>query len=138
VGLEPVGSAVEEVASGTSKSAVSRRFVGLTRTGLHETMSATLGHLDPVALLLDGVGFGDHLCVVALVIDSQGEKHSVGLIEGTTENARVATDLLADLRDRGLKISGGLLVVMDGARALRRAVQNVLGKRALVQRCQEH
>lgn len=138
VGLEPVGSAVEEVASGTSRSAVSRRFVALTRTGLQEAMSAPLDHLDPVALLLDGVGFGDHLCVVALVIDSQGRKHPVGIIEGTTENARVATDLLADLRERGLRTSGGLLVVMDGARALRRAVQNVLGKRALVQRCQEH
>lgn len=137
VGLEPVGAAVEATATGKSKSAVSRRFTALTAAALQETMHAPLGHLDPVALMLDGVGFGEHLCVVALVIDSEGRKHPVGLIEGTTENARVATDLVTDLRDRGLKMSR-LLVIMDGARALRRAVQNVLGEDAVVQRCQEH
>lgn len=137
VGLEPVGAAVDKTATGTSRSAVSRRFTALTGAALQETMSAPLDDLDPVVLMLDGVGFGEHLCVVALVIDSEGRKHPVGLIEGTTENARVVTDLLTELRDRGLKMSR-LLIVMDGARALRRAVQNVLGKGAVVHRCQEH
>ncbi|MGH7001625.1 MAG: IS256 family transposase [Stellaceae bacterium] len=137
-GLEPVGSAIEERASGTSKSAVSRRFVQLTRTALEELMTRRLEDLDILVLLVDGVRVADHLCVVALAIDGDGQKHPVGLVQGATENGTVVRHLLEDLVARGLRFDGGLLVVIDGSKALRSAVTMVFGRHALVQRCQEH
>ncbi|MGH7685404.1 MAG: IS256 family transposase [Candidatus Dormibacteria bacterium] len=137
-GLEPVGTQAEARASGTSKSAVSRRFVQLTRTALEELMVRRLDDLDIVVLLLDGVRVADHLCVVALAIDGDGHKHPAGLVQGATENGAVVTRLLEDLVARGLDASRGLLVVIDGSKALRAAVTKVFGERALVQRCQEH
>jgi hypothetical protein len=101
VGLEPVGVKVERAASATSKSAVSRRFVAMTETALGELLAAPLGNLDLVALMIDGVHFGEHLCVVALGIGIDGTKHPLGLVEGSTENTTVVTDLLTDLRERG-------------------------------------
>jgi putative transposase len=137
-GLEPVGSAVKEHTSATSKSAVSRRFVALTRSALSELMSRRLDDLDVLVLLLDGVRVADHLCVVALAIDSDGHKHPVGLVQGATENGAVVTRLLEDLVARGLDASRGLLVVVDGSKALGAAVAKVFGTCVLVQRCQEH
>ena len=100
VGLEPVGENVERAASATSKSAVSRRFVAMTETALADLLAAPLGELDLVALMIDGVHFGAHLCVVALGIGIDGTKHPLGLVEGSTENTTVVTDLLTDLRER--------------------------------------
>lgn len=137
-GLEPVGSGVTEHASGTSRSAVSRRFVERTRHALDELMNRSLAELDILVLLLDGIHVADHLCVVALAIDGDGHKHPVGLVQGATENGAVVTRLLEDLVGRGLDSSRGLLVVIDGGKALRAAVTKVFGARALVQRCQEH
>ncbi len=85
LGLEPVGENVERAASATSKSAVSRRFVAMTETALAELLAAPLGNLDLVALMIDGVHFGEHLCVVALGIGIDGTKHPLGLVEGSTE-----------------------------------------------------
>jgi putative transposase len=93
VGLEPVGQKVEATARSTSKSAVSRRFVAATETALAELLAADLHDLDLVALMIDGVHFGDHLCVVALGIGVDGVKHPLGLAEGSTENTSVVTDL---------------------------------------------
>jgi hypothetical protein len=87
-GLEPVGKRVEESAGSTSKSAVSRRFVAATETALGELLAAPLGELDLVALLIDGVHFGEHLCVVALGIGIDGVKHPLGLVEGSMQAAR--------------------------------------------------
>jgi putative transposase len=137
VGLEPVGAAAEASASGTSKSAVSRRFVALTQTALEELLSADLSELDVAAVMIDGVGFGEHLCVVALAIAADGTKHPIGLVEGSTENATVCTDLLADLQSRGLDCDRPILAVIDGSKALAAAVKRVF-RRPLVQRCQEH
>jgi putative transposase len=122
VGLEPVGSQAEQAASGTSKSAVSRRFVAMTHTALAELLAADLSELDLVCLLVDGVHFGEHTCVVALGIDLDGTKHPLALVEGATENATLARDLLVGLRERGLEVTRPILVVIDGAKALRRAV----------------
>ncbi len=83
VGLEPVGQRVEQTARSTSKSAVSRRFVAATETALAELLAAPLGELDLVALMIDGVHFGEHLCVVALGIGIDGTKHPLGLVEGS-------------------------------------------------------
>jgi putative transposase len=124
-GLEPVGAAVEQAASGTSKSAVSRRFVAATEHALAELLAADLSGLDLVALLVDGVKVAERCCVVALGITGDGTKVPLGLAEGATENATVVTDLLAGLRERGLDSTRPILVVIDGAKALRRAVTNV-------------
>jgi putative transposase len=101
VGLEPVGEQVTAAARSTSKSAVSRKFVAMTETALAELLAADLSALDLVALMVDGVHFGESVCIVALGIDEQGTKHPLALVEGSTENATVVTDLLTGLRDRG-------------------------------------
>jgi transposase-like protein len=136
-GLEPVGSQLDTAATGTSKSAVSRRFVTATRRTLEQLLSADLSQLDVAALMIDGVRFAEHLCVVALAIDYTGHKHPIGLIAGSTENARVVTDLLADLGARGLDTTRPILVVIDGSKALRKAV-DVVFDQPVVQRCQFH
>ena len=136
-GLEPVGQRVEQQARSTSKSAVSRRFVAATETALAELLAAPLGELDLVALMIDGVHFGEHLCVVALGIGLDGTKHPLGLAEGSTENTSVVTDLLTGLRERGLDTTRPILVGIDGGKALRAAVTRVFDH-PVIQRCQLH
>ena len=136
-GLEPVGAAVQQAATGTSKSAVSRRFVAATEHALAELLAADLSGLDLVALLVDGVRVAEHTCVVALGITIDGAKVPLGLAEGATEHATVVRDLLVGLRDRGLDVTRPILVVIDGAKALRRAVEDVFDH-PVVQRCQLH
>lgn len=135
---EPVGAEVEAAAKSTSKSAVSRRFVARTKRALEELMARDLSELDVAALMVDGVHFAEHCCVVALAVTADGTKVPVGLWLGDTENKTVVTNLLADLVDRGLRADGGLLVVIDGAKALASAVRRVFGDLALVQRCTLH
>src|SRR3989441_5602730 len=134
--LEPLGSEVES--RGTSKSAVSRRFVARTTAQLAAWQSAALDALDLVALLIDGVHVGDHCLIVALGIAADGQKHALGLWDGSTENATVCQGLLANLQSRGLRTDRSLLVILDGSKALRKAVRATFGDAALVQRCQVH
>jgi hypothetical protein len=136
-GLEPAGQAVEEAAAATSKSAVSRRFVTATETALAGLMSRRLDDLDLVAFLADGVHFGDHTCVVALGIGIDGTKHPLAVEEGSTENATLVTGLITGLRERGLDVTKPILAVLDGSKALSRAVKDVFDK-PLIQRCQQH
>jgi transposase-like protein len=136
-GLEPVGQAVAAQATSTSKSAVSRRFVALTERALAEMMATDLSGLDLVALMLDGVHFAEHCCVVALGIGIDGTKHPLGVVEGSTENATVVTDLLTNLADRGLEVTRPVLVVIDGAKALASAVKAVFDH-PVIHRCQLH
>jgi putative transposase len=135
---EPVGVDVEDTSRSTSKSAVSREFVSRTREHLIELMSRPLGDLRLAALMLDGIELKGRCCVVALGIDTDGIKHPLGLWDGSTENATVATTLLANLVERGLDTEQGVLVVIDGAKALRKAVRDVLGVHTPVQRCIRH
>ena len=137
VGLEPVGGQVDESSSATSKSAVSRKFVAMTETALAELLSRDLSGLDLVALMIDGVHFAESCCVVALGIDIEGSKHPLALVEGSTENATLVCGLLVDLRERGLDVTRPMLVGIDGSKALRRAVLDVLD-RPVIQRCQLH
>jgi transposase-like protein len=137
VGLEPVGQQVSETSSATSKSAVSRRFVAMTETALAELLSQDLCGLDLVALMIDGVHFAESCCVVALGIGIDGVKHPLALVEGSTENATLVTDLLVDLRGRGLDVTRPMLVGIDGSKALRKAVVDVLDH-PVIQRCQLH
>jgi putative transposase len=137
LGLEPVGEATTKQAKGTSKSAISRRFVAATEKALAELMSADLSELDLAALMIDGVHFAEHCCVVALGIGIDGTKHPLALVEGSTENATLARELLVDLRERGLNVTRPILVVLDGAKALHRAVTDVFDH-PVIQRCQLH
>ena len=136
-GLEPVGELVEAKAASTSRSAVSRRFVAATEHALAELMAADLSGLDLVALMVDGVHFADHTCVVALGIGVDGTKHPLALVEGSTENATLVRGLLVGLRERNLDVTRPILAVLDGAKALSRAVRDVFDK-PLIHRCQEH
>ena len=134
--LEPLP---EEVAvRGISKSAISERFVVGTRRRLAELTQRDLSGLKLVALLIDGVHFAEHVVLAAIGIDVDGLKHPLGLREGATENASACKALLEDLIERGLDPQRARLVVMDGAKALRRAVLDTFGERALIQRCQAH
>jgi putative transposase len=136
-GLEPVGQTVTARAASTSKSVVSRRFVAATETALGELMSRRLHELDLVAFMVDGVHFGEHTCVVALGVDIDGVKHPLAIEEGSTENATLVTELICGLRERGLDVSRPILAVLDGSKALARAVKDVFDK-PLIQRCQQH
>ena len=134
--LEPVPPRV--TSRGTSKSAVSRRFVANTRAQLEAWQSQPLDALDLVGLVLDGVHVGEHCVLVALGIAADGQKHALGLWEGSTENATLCQTLLTNLQSRGLRTDRSLLVILDGSKALRKAVRDTFGEVALVQRCQVH
>jgi transposase-like protein len=134
--LEPLPATM--VTRGTSKSAVSRRFVAKTAAQLDAWRSTALDALDLVALLIDGVHVGEHCIVVALGIDHTGAKHALGLWDGSTENATVCQSLLADLHSRGLRTDRSLLVILDGSKALHKAVTQTFGSAALLHRCQVH
>ena len=135
---EPIGAGLEAVARGDSRSAVSRRFKAATTKALDELLARDLSGLDAAVLMIDGVLFADTCCVAALAITADGTKIPVGLWDGDTENTTVVKDLLADLVGRGLRFEDGLLVVIDGAKALAAGVKRVFGKRAVVQRCTLH
>ncbi len=134
--LEPTGAAIRT--RGTSKSAVSRRFVAKTAAQLDAWRSTALDELDLVALVMDGVQVSEHCIVVALGIDATGRKHALGLWEGSTENTTLCQSLLANLQSRGLRTDRSLLVILDGSKALHRAVTQLFGRAALIQRCQVH
>src|SRR5712691_11092737 len=134
---EPVGSEVEASARSTSRSAVSRSFVERTRRALDELMSRPLDEARLAVMMIDGLELQGRTNVVALGISTEGVKIPLGLWEGSTENATVATALLSDLVERGLDPEQGILFVIDGAKALRKAIRNVFGE-APVQRCVRH
>ena len=133
---DPIADDVEVRA--VSKSAVSRRFVAATEKAMVELVSRDLSGLDAAVLMIDGVHFAGDVVVVALLITTDGTKIPVGLAHGDTENATVVKTVLADLVDRGLRYEAGLLVVLDGSKALRKAVNSVFGAKAVVQRCVLH
>jgi transposase-like protein len=135
-GLEQVGEELES--SGTSKSSISRRFMTATKKLVAELMQRHLDSRRCVALIIDGIVMAKHTVVEALGIDAEGKKQILGVLHGATENAAVCKALLSDLVERGLKTDDGILIVMDGSKALRAAMRDVLGYTAIVQRCQGH
>ena len=135
---EPVGAQVERSSRSTSKSAISREFVARTAENLAALMTRRLDDVRLACLMLDGIELKGRCCVVCLGVTTEGEKVPLGLWEGSTENAAVATALLSDLVERGLDTAQGVLVVLDGAKALRKAVRDVLGRSTPVQRCIRH
>ena len=132
---EPVGEQVEQTASSKGKSTVSEVFIEKTRTALEELMARRLDDVRLAVLMLDGLEIAGRVHVVAMGIATEGVKVPLGLWEGSTENATLARSLLANLVDRGLDPGQAILFVLDGGKALGRAIKDVFGERALVQRC---
>ena len=135
---EPLGAEVEAKAKATGRSSVSRRFKQATEAALAELMARDLSGLDVVVIMIDGLEIAGQCVVVALAITTDGTKVPIGLWLGDTENKTVVTGLLADLAARGLSADGGLLAVLDGAKALAAGVKKVFGERAQIQRCTLH
>jgi putative transposase len=134
--LEPLPAA--EVEHAVSRSSVSRRFVALSTESMREWLSTDVSSLGIVAILIDGIAFRGHCILIALGVASDGLKHVLGLREGSTENAAVAKALLAELVERGLPIDRPLLFVIDGGKGIHKAVLDLFGEFAVIQRCQVH
>jgi putative transposase len=134
---EPVGTPVEAAARSTSKSAVSRTFVERTREAMRELMARQLADMRLAVMMIDGLDLKGRTNIVALGITTEGVKVALGLWEGSSENATVATALLSDLVERGLDPEQGMLFVIDGSKALRKAIRSVFGD-VPVQRCIRH
>lgn len=133
---EPVSAAHKPRAA--SKSAVSRRFVHASQEQLAQWLARPIDKLDLPVAMIDGIHFRDRVILLALGIDARGGKHVLGLREGSTEATRVVAALLSDLIERGLDADRMRLWVIDGGKALRKAIVQTFGRCALVQRCQEH
>jgi putative transposase len=136
--LEPVGDTVEAAASGTSQSSVSRRFIAATAERLAEFRSRPLDDERWLIVFVDGFDFAGHTMVGALGVTADGTKVPLGVVEGSTENASVVRHLITGLRDRGLDASEGVLFVLDGGKALTKAVHDVFGDHAVIARCRTH
>ena len=128
----------DEMQRSVSKSAVSRRFVALSSAQLTEWLSRRIDAIDLPVVMIDGIHFRGRVVLVALGFDTAGKKHVLGIREGSTEKTQVVRALLSELIDRGLDADRTRLWVIDGGKALRRALTEVFGASALVQRCQEH
>ena len=134
--LEPVIPDLNEFA--TSKSAVSRRFVARTAAQLEAALSKPLDGEEWVALMIDGIAFHEHVIVIALGIDATGRKHVLSFRQGSTENGTLCREMLSEIVSRGVPADRSILVVIDGGKGLRKAVNEVFGEYAVVQRCQVH
>ncbi len=135
---EPLSDDLEAQAKATGRSSVSRRFKAATEAALAELMARDLSSLEVAVIMIDGLDVAGQCVVVALAITTDGTKVPVGLWLGDTENKTVVTGLLADLAARGLSADGGLLAVLDGAKALAAGVKKVFGDKAQIQRCTLH
>lgn len=134
--LEPVDESIRT--RGESKSQVSRALVERTSEQLEEFLSRKLDELKLAAMLVDGIEIAKHAVIIAVGITSDGTKAPLGVWCGSTENHVVATSLLQDLIERGLRLDGPLLFIIDGGKGIRKALNDVFGDRAVVQRCQVH
>ena len=125
-------------AFGLSSSSVSRRYVKGSARKLAQFQERSLEDYDLVALFLDGKSFADEEIIIALGVTLDGQKIPLGFVQAATENERVCRRFLSDLVERGMQYEAGLLVVIDGAKGLYKAVMSVLKGHACVQRCQYH
>ena len=133
----PEGDLPAVPGDGTSKSAASRRFVALSAQRMSEWMNSDLSQLDLVAIQIDGLYVGDDLVLIAaLGIYADGKKHPLGLMEGATENAAVVQALIDNLIERGLDPTVCRLFIVDGAKALSKAIRCTFGAHTPIQRCQ--
>ena len=124
-------------AVGTSKSSVSRRFIGGMETVMEEFFNRKIKGDYPV-IMIDGTEIGEMTIIAAMGIDNSGKKYILGITGGGTENSEAVKGLLSDLIERGLDANAPRLYVLDGGKALHKAVSDVFGKNAAIQRCQVH
>jgi transposase-like protein len=135
----PDGDLPAVAGDGTSKSAASRRFVALSAQRLAEWMASDLSQLDLLVIQIDGLHIGNDLVLVAaLGIDANGDKHPLALVEGARENAAVVQALIDNLIARGLDPTVCRLFIVDGAKALSKAIRRNFGAHTPIQRCQIH
>jgi len=135
----PEGDVPAPTGSGVSKSAASRHFVALSAARLREWLAADLSGLDLLVVQIDGIHIRENLVLVAAIgIDAQGDKHPLALIEGATASAAVAQALIDDLIERGLDPAVSRLFIIDGSKALSRAIRRSFGRHTAIQRCQVH
>ena len=135
----PEGDVPSDPGSGVSKSAASRRFVALSTEKLDAFMNADLSRLDLLVVQIDGLHVSDDLVLVAAIgIDTEGGKHPLAVVEGATENTATVQALLDNLVERGLDPAVSRLFIVDGAKALSKAIRVTFGKDSLIQRCQVH
>ncbi len=134
----PEGDVPGMPGDGTSKSAVSRRFVALSRKKMKAWLASDLSELDLLVIQIDGLAVGDHVLVAAIGIDGQGAKHVLAIAEGATENAATVQAMLDNLTARGLDPGIPRLFIVDGAKALSKAIRRTFGVAATIQRCQVH
>jgi putative transposase len=135
----PEGDVPAPAGSGVSKSAASRHFVALSAARMKEWMGADLSGLDIMVVQIDGIHISEHLMLVAaLGIDSEGVKHPLGLMEGATEHSAVVQALIDDLIERGLDPAVPRLFIIDGSKALSKAIRRSFGRHTPIQRCQIH
>jgi len=123
---------------GVSKSQISREFIAASEAEFKRLCERRFDDANILVIYIDGIEFGDCHVIAALGVDSSGHKHVLGIREGSSENSRVATDLLNDLVDRGIKADRLRLFVIDGSKALRCAIGSVFGHKNPVQRCRNH
>ena len=135
----PEGDVPAADGAGLSKSATSRRFVALSTGRMKEWMSTRLDALDLLVIQIDGIHMAeDMLLVAALGIDAAGDKHPLGLVEGATENATTVQALIDNLIERGLDPTVRRLFIIDGSKALSKAIKRTFGRDTPIQRCQIH
>ena len=135
----PEGDVPASAGSGVSKSAVSRHFVALSAERMREWLAADLSGLDLLVVQIDGIHITEQLVLIAAIgIDADGIKHPLALAEGATENAAVAQAVIDDLAERGLDPGVPRLFIIDGAKALSRAIRRSFGRHTPIQRCQIH
>lgn len=123
---------------GVSKSQVSREWIEASAARLEELGSRRFDSLDLLVVYLDGMAFGDHHVLSAVGVDTGGHKHVLGMAPGSSENYQVAKDLLLDLIERGVTPDRLRLFVIDGSRALRKAILELFGPDNPIQRCRTH
>jgi transposase-like protein len=135
----PEGDVPAQKGSGLSKSAASRHFVALSAARLKEWMASDLSGLDLLAIQIDGIHMDEDMTLVAAVgVDATGDKHPLGLVEGATENAATVQALIDNLVERGLDPAVPRLFIIDGSKALSKAIRATFGRDAAIQRCQIH
>ena len=134
----PEGDLAKARGDGTSKPAVSRRFVALSRKKMKAWLASDLSELDLLVIQIDGLHVGDHVLMAAIGVDGNGDKHVLAVVEGATENTVVVQALIDNLLARGLDPTLPRLFIVDGAKALSKAIRNTFGVAAAIQRCQVH
>ena len=134
----PEGDLAKARGDGTSKSAVSRRFVALSRKKMKAWLASDLSELDLLVIQIDGLHVGDHVLMAAIGVAGNGDKHVLAVVEGATENTVVVQALIDNLLARGLDPTLPRLFIVDGAKALSKAIRNTFGVAAAIQRCQVH